>query len=124
MFSNMIHKDRHIIDKPYDKDSNLDKLIWSLRMYSETASFVKHIKNIETILFSLDERERYKHVITMVGELLQDKEMTMYKCYLSKKLEGLSIDKVKEYIYVLLAICNTLHPKKYYILHNISKDIF
>ena len=58
----------------------------------------------------------------MIGELLQD--TTMYQCYISKQMEGISIDKMKEYIDVLLAICNSLHPKKYYILHKISKDIF
>lgn len=123
-FTNMIHKDRQIIECNYNLDPQFAKLTWALRNYKDISLFIDKLKMIESVLFSIDERERYKYVLTMIAELLQDKDMAMYKCYLSKKMEGITIDKMKEYIDVLLAVCNTLHPKKYFILHKISKDIF
>jgi superfamily II RNA helicase len=123
-FTNMIHKDRQIIECDYNIDPQFNKLTWALRKYKDISSFINKIKPIESTLFSLDERETYKYVLDMISELLEDKEHTVYQCYLSKKIEIITIDKMKEYINVFLTICNTLHPKKYFILHKISKEIF
>jgi len=123
-FTNMIHKDRQIIECDYNIDPQFNKLTWALRKYKDISSFINKIKPIESTLFSLDERETYKYVLDMISELLEDKEHTVYQCYLSKKIEIITIDKMKEYINVILTICNTLHPKKYFILHKISKEIF
>jgi len=122
---NMIHKERNVEgDNRYLDYREYDKLLWGLREYKQATQFVSHLDGIERELFSLKESERGKRVIELVQELLEDTESDIMETYTSRNISKSSVMKLKKYINVFQIICNSLHPKKYFTLVNISKELF
>ena len=60
----------------------------------------------------------------METELLEDNGKEIIEAYVSRNISKCPVTTLKKYIDILQIICNSLHPKKYFILYNISKELF
>ena len=111
-------------DNSYREYHGYEKILWGLRGYKYGLQFVKHLSGIEGKLFALSESERSIKVIHYIQELLEDNGKEIIEAYVSRNISKCPVTTLKKYIDILQIICNSLHPKKYFILYNISKELF
>ena len=111
-------------DNSYREYHEYEKILWGLRGYKYGLQFVKHLSGIDGKLFALSESERSIKVIHYIQELLEDNGKEIIEAYVSRNISKCPVTTLKKYIDILQIICNSLHPKKYFILYNISKELF
>lgn len=124
VFENMVHKDREIIsvNNPIVVDEKDKKLIWNIRMFKNSFSFLKQLKSIEKKLWNLNENDRPIQILNDLSELIGYSINEPYK--LKKINNHQDIKKIQLYSQVILMIHNSLNYQKYSILMKTYQEVF
>ena len=107
------------------KNKNTTKLLWYLRYYQNSSTFVNSLDDYERKIFMIDENDREISLFQYVLEILLDKNKKEYiESYKQKLIPNELKTDFIEIGNIFKDICNSLHYMKYKIIVDNSIKIF
>ena len=123
LFQNMINNQRKVV---HNSDLNItdrtSKMIWSLRRFKNSSLFIQTLSRLEKQLYQKNEHDREEFLLKQLSILL---EFDILEYYKAKKIKNYQdVNKIKEYMNIIMYIHNLLNYQQYMITMNVMKDIF
>ena len=122
-YQNMINNQRKVV---HNSDLNItdrtSKMIWSLRRFKNSSLFIQTLSRLEKQLYQKNEHDREEFLLQQLSILL---EFDILEYYKAKKIKNYQdVNKIKEYMNIIMYIHNLLNYQQYMITMNVMKDIF